>query len=137
MLSDSEDADAPAGVLDYGQDISLGTVEQAGREKVARQDCTGLRAQELRPGRPSQPPGGANAAGLEELPHGRRCDFDAQAGQFAVDPAIPHPGFSRASRRTRVWMFRRVAGRPVLPRMDLAPSGGGRCHGASAGSFPG
>ena len=32
----------------------------------------------------------------------------------------PHPGFSRASRRTRALMFRRVARRPVLPRMDLA-----------------
>jgi hypothetical protein len=33
MLSDSEDADQPAGILDYGQDVSLGTVEQVGREK--------------------------------------------------------------------------------------------------------
>jgi hypothetical protein len=32
----------------------------------------------------------------------------------------PHPGFSRASRRTSARMFRRVAGRPVLSRMDLA-----------------
>jgi hypothetical protein len=32
----------------------------------------------------------------------------------------PHPGFSRASRRTRALMFRRVAGRPVLACMDLA-----------------
>jgi hypothetical protein len=32
----------------------------------------------------------------------------------------PHPALSRASRRTRALMFRRVAGRPVLPRMDLA-----------------
>jgi hypothetical protein len=34
MLSDSEDADTPAGVLDYGQEISQGTVEQVGREKL-------------------------------------------------------------------------------------------------------
>ena len=33
----------------------------------------------------------------------------------------PQPGFSRASRRTSARMLRRVAGRPVLPRMDLAP----------------
>ena len=32
----------------------------------------------------------------------------------------PHPRFSRASRRTSALMVRRVAGRPVLPRMDLA-----------------
>jgi hypothetical protein len=30
----------------------------------------------------------------------------------------PHPGFSRASRRTRALIFRRVAGRPDLPRRD-------------------
>jgi len=35
-------------------------------------------------------------------------------------PRYPHPGFSRASRRTRTWMFRRVTGRPVLPLMDRA-----------------
>jgi hypothetical protein len=32
----------------------------------------------------------------------------------------PQPGFSRASRRTSARMLRRVAGRPVLPRLDLA-----------------
>jgi hypothetical protein len=32
----------------------------------------------------------------------------------------PHSGFSLASRRTRALMFRRVAGRPVLARLDLA-----------------
>ena len=32
----------------------------------------------------------------------------------------PHSGFSRASRRTRALMVWQVAGRPVLPRLDLA-----------------
>jgi hypothetical protein len=32
----------------------------------------------------------------------------------------PQPGFSRASRRTSALMLWRVAGRPVLPRLDLA-----------------
>jgi hypothetical protein len=32
----------------------------------------------------------------------------------------PQSGFSRASRSTRALMFRRVAGLPALPRMDLA-----------------
>ena len=32
----------------------------------------------------------------------------------------PHSGFSRASRRASTWMFRRVTGRPILPRMDPA-----------------
>ena len=38
-------------VLDHGQDIGLGTNEQAGREEVARQDRFGLGAQELRSAR--------------------------------------------------------------------------------------
>jgi hypothetical protein len=61
-----------------------------------------------------------DAVGLEDLPYGRRSDVDSQAGQLAVDPAYPHSGFSLASRRTSALMFRRVAGRPVLPRLDLA-----------------
>jgi hypothetical protein len=47
MPGDSEDANAPAGVFDHGQDVGLGAVEQAGREEVAGQDRLGLGAQEL------------------------------------------------------------------------------------------
>jgi len=47
MRGDSEDADAPGGVLDHGQDIGLGAVEQVGREEVAGQGRLGLGAQEL------------------------------------------------------------------------------------------
>jgi hypothetical protein len=50
MQSDSEDADAPGGVLDNGQDVGLGAAGQVGREEVTRQDRLGLGAQELRPG---------------------------------------------------------------------------------------
>jgi hypothetical protein len=47
MQGDPEDADTPGGVLDHGQDIGLGAIEQVDREEVARQDDLGLRAQEL------------------------------------------------------------------------------------------
>jgi hypothetical protein len=47
MEGDAEDADAPGRVLDYGQDVGLGAVEQVDREEVARQDRVGLGAQEL------------------------------------------------------------------------------------------
>ncbi len=33
MHGDSEDADVPGGVLDHGQDVGLGAVEQVGRER--------------------------------------------------------------------------------------------------------
>jgi hypothetical protein len=44
MQGDSEDADAPGGVLNHGQDICPGAVEQVGGEEVARQDRLGLGA---------------------------------------------------------------------------------------------
>ena len=47
MLRDSEDADTPGRVLDHGQHVHLGAVEQVGREEVTRQDRLGLRVQEL------------------------------------------------------------------------------------------
>ena len=48
----------------------------------------------------------------------------------------PRSGFSRASRRTRALMVRQVAGRRVLPRLDLAAQGAGGYRGASAGLCP-
>jgi hypothetical protein len=65
---DAEDADAPRRVLDHGQDVGLGAVEQVDREEVACQDRLGLGVQELRPGRPGPSRGGAGAVGLEDLP---------------------------------------------------------------------
>ena len=46
----------------------------------------------------------------------------------------PHDSFSRASRSTTDRTLRCVAGRPERPRCDGAPTGGGRCHGATARS---
>jgi hypothetical protein len=45
MRRDAKDADASGGVLDHGQDVSLGAVQHVGGEEVARQDCLGLVAQ--------------------------------------------------------------------------------------------
>ena len=103
----------------HGQHVSLGAVEQVDREEVACQDGPGLRTQELRPGWPGPPRCGVDAVGLEDLPYGRCRDLDSQPGQLAVDPAVAPFVFSRVSRRTSALIFRRIAGRPVLPRMDL------------------
>jgi len=46
MQRDSGNPDAPAGVLEQGQDVSLGAVELVGCEEVARQDRLGLGAQD-------------------------------------------------------------------------------------------
>ena len=87
IVRDAEDADPLGRVLDHGQDVGLGA-GQTGGEEVADQDRLGLGAQELRPGRPGPPRRGADAVGLEDLPHGRRRDLDSQAGQLAVDPGV-------------------------------------------------
>jgi hypothetical protein len=79
MQGDAEDADAPAGVLDHGQDIGLGAVEQVGREEFACQDRLGLGAQELRPAWPG-PSRRRVDPGIQDFPHGRRGYLHAQAG---------------------------------------------------------
>jgi hypothetical protein len=47
VQGDPEDADAPGGVLDGGQDVGQGAAGQVGREEIAGQDRVGLGAQEL------------------------------------------------------------------------------------------
>jgi len=117
MQGDPEDADAPGPVLDHGQDTGLGAVEQAGREEVARQDRLGLGAQELWPGRPGPPPGRVDAAGLEDLPYGGRCDSYPEVGQLAVDPSVSPFGV--------------LAGQPADQGLDVPP---GRWPASPAGA---
>jgi hypothetical protein len=79
MHCDAEDADAPGGVLDHGQDVSLGAVQQVGGEEIARQDRLGLRAQELPPGSACSSRRGMDPGILQDFPHGRRRYLHSQA----------------------------------------------------------
>src|SRR5450755_5019029 len=92
MQRDSENPDAPAGVLDHGQDIGLGPIEQVRREEVARQDRLGLGTQEQRPGRAGPPRRGIDASLVQDLPYRRRRDSYPQPGQFPVNPAVAPAG---------------------------------------------
>src|SRR5271166_4283012 len=74
-LLDSEDADAPGGVLDHGQDVGPGAIEQFRGEKVTRHDRLGLRAQEQRPGWSGPSRHGADPGILQDFPYRRRCYF--------------------------------------------------------------
>jgi hypothetical protein len=110
MQRDSEDADAPGGVVYHGQYIGLGAVEKVGREEVARQDRLRLRPQKLRPG------GSGSGRGF--------CGNPIRGSRGPAGGSVPGcsdgwPG----GRSCRAWTWR--------------PSGGGRCRGASAGSCPG
>jgi hypothetical protein len=71
----SGDADAPGGVLDHGQDIGLGAVEQFRCEEVARQDRLGLGTQELRPGKRGSARRRVDSGLLENLPTPLRRPF--------------------------------------------------------------
>src|SRR6266581_3688679 len=70
--------------------------------------------------------GPVRRSGAGSAPLALRISPTVDAATLTPSPAsspwilrYPHPGFSRASRRTRALIFRRIAGRPVLPRMDL------------------
>ena len=61
------------------------------------------------------------------MPLALRISQTVDAASLTVRPAsspwtlrYPHSGFSRASRRIKAWMFRRVAGWRLLPCPDLA-----------------
>jgi hypothetical protein len=92
VQGDAQDADAPGRVLEHGEDVGLGAVDQVGREEVARQDRVGLRTQELRPGRPGPPWRQIDPGGLQDLPRRRRGYLHSHAGQLAVNPAVPPAG---------------------------------------------
>ena len=107
MLRDAEDADPPGGVLDHGQDIGLGAIEQVDREEVAGKDRLGLgERRNCDQVGPVCRGAGIDAAGREDLPHGGRCDLYAESGQLAVDPAIPPAGV--------------LTGQPADQRPDVA-----------------
>ena len=118
-------------VLYNGKDVDLRSVEQVGGEEVQRQDPPRLGPQEFGPAR-SLPAGrGIDAGVLEDLPDRGRRHGDAEPGQLAVDAAVPHDSFSRASRSTTDRTFRCVAGRPVRPwrdRRDHRRRTMSRCH---------
>jgi hypothetical protein len=120
VQADSEDADAPGRVLDHGQDVGLSPSSRSAVKKShariasawERRNCDQVGPFDRRAG---------------WRPLALRISQTVDAATLTPRPAIspwilryPHSGFSRASRRTRAWIFRRVAGRPVLACADLA-----------------
>jgi len=113
-----EDPDAAGGVLDHGQDIGGGAVEQVDGEEVGGQHRLSLGVQELRPGWPGASGCWWDPGVGQDLPHGRGRHPDAESGEFAVDapvaPARVLPGQSNDQRSDVVvggW-----SARPLVPR---------------------
>src|ERR1022692_2685447 len=103
MQGDAEDADPPGRVLDYGQDVGLGAVEQVDREEIAGQDCLGLAWERKNCGQV-----GAACRRAGSMPLALRISQTVDAATLTPRPAIspwilryPQSGFSRASRRIR------------------------------------
>jgi hypothetical protein len=112
VLDGAKDPDAAGAVLDDGQDIDLGAVEQAGGEEVQRQDPLRLGPQELGPARAVPAGRRIDPGALEDLPDRGRRDRDAQPGKLAVDPPVAPDSFSPASRSTTGRTLRCTGGRP-------------------------
>jgi hypothetical protein len=93
--------------------FGFGTVEEV---EAVEEHMTFALPRELRTPRPAQTGPAYTAAG--SLQAGRATRHNPILGITAVSPA----GFSRASRRTRALMVRRVDGRPVLPRGPGGPA---------------
>jgi hypothetical protein len=88
VLRDAEDSDPSAAMLDDGQDMHLGAVDQVGDEEVQRQDPLRLGSEELAPAR-AVPAGRRVDPGVpEDLPDRRRRHRDAEGRELAVDPPV-------------------------------------------------
>ena len=85
-------ADAPAGVVDGGEDVLALSGEGGGPGEVHRQDRPGLGAREAGPCDRRPLRGRAGVIGGEDLPHGGGSDLDAGEGEFAVDAPVAPGG---------------------------------------------
>jgi hypothetical protein len=87
MGGGAEHAYAPGGVLDDGQNVLALFVEGDGLDEQ-RQECVGLRVQEVGPGG-GRPLGcRINAFLLKDLPDHGSGDLEAERGQLAMHPPI-------------------------------------------------
>jgi len=84
--------------VEFDDEQNVEPAHQDGVEvgEVARQHRLGLRGAELAPARACPPRTGADAGGLQDVPHRGRADLDANAGELAVyapvSPARVLPG---------------------------------------------
>ncbi len=102
MSGRTEDADATAGVLDYGKDEQPRSSQGARFDEVGSEEDVRLAAQETGPGEAVTVGRGLDAVGLEDLPDGGRRDRDSQDGEFAMDsPVTPMGVFARQAQDER------------------------------------
>jgi hypothetical protein len=109
---DAEDVYPPCGDLHYDQRVQPPQRDGVDMQEVGRQQPGRLRSQEGPPVGVDLAGRRADSAGGEDPADGAGADPVAQTDQFALHPAVPQPGFSRASRRTRSRISLLIRGRP-------------------------
>ena len=92
MRGHAEDADPAGGVLDDGQNVGGGAVEQLDGEEVGSQDRLRLTVQKLRPRRARSSQRRWDPGVGQDLPHRRGSYLDAEAGELTVDPPVTPAG---------------------------------------------
>jgi hypothetical protein len=117
---DSEDANAPGGVLDHGQDISLGAIEQVSREEVAARIASAWERRNCDQASPDR-------RGAGSIPAFFRIPTPS-----TPLPSLPGPPARRGYCGTPI----RGSHGPAVGPWTWRPSGDGRCRDASAGSCP-
>ena len=88
MCGDPAEVHPAGAVLDKHQDVQ--PVQQHGVcvQEIHREDPGGLGVQELPPGRARPAGSRIDARGMQDLPHRRRRDRNAELRQLAVDPTV-------------------------------------------------
>ena len=90
------------------------------KKSSARIPCACDRRHPASPARPGAARRDPRA--LQDLPYRRRRYRDAEPGQLAVNAAVPHDSFSRASRSTTDRTLRRTVGRPERRSIGSLPA---------------
>ena len=88
---DSGEVHAAAAVLDHDEDVVAAEEDVVDVREVHGEDRSGLRGQELSPGRPGPVRRGVDPGGLQDRPHGGGGDRVAEPDQLALDASIAPP----------------------------------------------
>ena len=108
----------PAGaVLDDDQGVDAPQKHRVHMDEVDRENATGLRGQELLPGRPFAAGRGIDPGSVQDLPHRGGSDPVTELDELALHPPVPHVGLSLAMRITSLLIATAVGGRAGRRRL--------------------
>jgi hypothetical protein len=89
---DPRDVRTAAVVFDDDEDVEAAQEHGVDEGEVEREDRTGLRGQDLSPGRPGPSGRGIEPDVFQDLPDSRGCHGMAESDQLALDPSVAPAG---------------------------------------------